>query len=341
MTILQPQVFFEEKYFYEAWTKLLKSGSQAAGVDGVRLCDVRDNSVEFIKNVQHKLLSNHYVPSPLKKIKMTQGRKERIVHLMTLEDRLIHNVVKCYLEPYCNHKFHPQSFAYQAGKSANQAIDQIENWLKAGYGWIGETDIRSFFDEIDHKILEQQLRLFIVDEEIIAFITYLFHQQVKGVIQGSPLSPLLSNIYLHSFDLYMTDQHEPYIRFSDDLIILDQSKDDVIYRIEAMKKALSMLKLEYDPEKTAIKHVSDSFQFLGFTFSEDGKKVATKGITSLIQKLDTIEDGQEDFETILLKYEQVLRGWQQYFQTIPWTEINQLEAKLLVIEFNLSRQVYN
>lgn len=330
----QPNVFFAEALYDKAWEKLSRTTTDAAGVDGVRIHDV-SSPQEFIAEIQTKILANTYEPSPIKKIEIKKNGKTRTIGILTLEDRFVHMLVKCWLEPICLPRFHKRSFAYQPGKSANQAIEQLESWLNEGYEWIGETDIRNFFDEIDHQILEQQLRYFVKDQEKIDFILYLYHQQERGIVQGSPLSPLLANIYLHLFDEYMAANEQPYLRFSDDLVILDRTKEAVERRIESMKQFLSMLKLSAHPEKTAVKHISETFEFLGFHFDEEGRKIATKGIESLQEKLKQVDSFPKEERGT--KYEQILRGWYQYYETIPWETFENPEWLLFVTDFETDR----
>jgi group II intron reverse transcriptase/maturase len=330
MELCQPNVFFEEQLYYKAWEKLAKTTTDAAGVDGVRIDDIT-SPTDFIESVQAKILSNSYKPSPVKEVQISKNGKTRTIGILTLEDRYVHMLVKCWLEPLCLPRFNKRSFAYQPGKSANQAIQQLETWLKEGYEWIGETDIRNFFDEIDHKILEQQLYQFVKDREKVSFILFLYSHQERGITQGSPLSPLLANIYLHIFDEYMSANELPYIRFSDDLIILDRTRDLVVQRIEQMKQALSMLKLSYHPDKTAVKHISETFEFLGFQFDEEGRKIAAKGIKSLQTKLQ--QAATLPVNEKIVKYEQILRGWYQYYDSIPWETFDDSVLLLYVLDF--------
>ncbi|WP_445612499.1 reverse transcriptase domain-containing protein [Geobacillus sp. YF-1] len=330
----QPAVFFEDSLYQKAWERLAKTTTDAAGVDGVRIEDISSPD-EFIKEIQAKILTNAYRPSPVKTMELKRGNKVRTIGILTLEDRFVHTLVKCWLEPLCLPRFHPRSFAYQPGKSASQAIELLEHWINEGYEWIGETDIRSFFDEIDHHVLAQQLRYFTKDEEKIAFILYLYSGQGKGIVQGSPLSPLLANVYLHLFDEYMAANGQPYLRFSDDLVILDQSNEQVKQRLQKMEQFLLTLGLSIHPEKTAVKHLSETFEFLGFRFDEEGRKVAVKGVESLREKMDGVKQypaGEREG-----RYEMILRGWMQYYESIPWETFDEPEWLLFVADFETDR----
>ncbi|KIQ94502.1 Group II intron-encoded protein ltrA [Anoxybacillus thermarum] len=329
MKMSQPSVFFDHRLFYEAWDRLVRTTTDAAGVDGVRIDEVTVPN-EWVESVQTKLLSNSYKPSPVKEVQIKKNGKSRTIGILTVEDRYVHMLVKCWLEPLCLPKFSKYSFAYQPKKSATQAVAQLEHWLNQGYEWVGETDIRNFFDEIDHTILAQQLRQFVKDEDQISFIIFLYSLQDRGIVQGSPLSPLLANIYLHSFDEYMSANGVPYIRFSDDIVILDRTRDLAAYRIEAMKQALAMLKLNVHPDKTAVKHISETFEFLGFQFDEEGRKIPEKGIESLKQKLSQAKS--LPFGEKVIKYEQILRGWLQYYDFISWDTLDEIEILLLAPE---------
>ncbi|RSK26550.1 hypothetical protein EJF36_06575 [Bacillus sp. HMF5848] len=179
------RIKIEQQHFLEAWSHLQRSGSNAAGVDGVRISDVEDDPFTFIESVSNKLSNGLYVPSDVKNLYIERNGKSRVVGILTLEDRLIHLAIKDHIEPCCIHKFHPNSYAYQPGKSATKAADRIEKWVKEGYEWIGESDIRSFFDEINHEILRDRLEAFINDTHLASFIIYLFKHKNRGILQGS------------------------------------------------------------------------------------------------------------------------------------------------------------
>ncbi|WP_158217634.1 CRISPR-associated primase-polymerase type A1 [Lottiidibacillus patelloidae] len=337
---MQPLTIFSEKYLWEAWEKA-KKGSDAAGIDGKRFSSIKDEE-DFVKGVYEKILVGTYEPSPVKELSITKANgKERNIGILTVEDRLVHMIVKCWLEPQCKELHHPQSYAYQQGKSSAQALEQLEKWIyDDGYDWIGETDIADFFDTIDHSILRKVLETFIKEKEKIDFVMYLFSKQQKGVVQGSPLSPLLANIYLYTFDEYLTSSGKPYIRFADDIIIADHSKDEVKLRLAKMQEALQALKLNCNLDKTAVKHITEQFTFLGFTFTQTGRVVSEKGTKSLIMKLNEIsKDNKSLIEERIVKYKQILNGWKQYFSIIPWQEIANYEVLLLSRDFTTDKQI--
>lgn len=334
MKAVQPVVHFPRHFLDQAMERVLQGGSNAAGVDGIRLDDIREKSDEFLDEIEEKLTRGIYQPSRVKELTIDQYGKKRKIGILTVEDRIVHTMVKCWLEPICQPKFNKSSYAYQSGKSANQAVEEIEAKLKEGYKWIGETDIQNFFDEIDHEWLRSLLLTFVDDKERIDFVLYLFNiYSVKGIIQGSPLSPLLANIFLNSFDDYMVRDEKPYIRFSDDIVLLDDSKESVEVRLNLMKDALKALKLQWNEKKTAVKHLSETFTFLGFTFSPEGKNVAEKGVKTLSFKLDEVSQSSDCYRTKEENYLSILRGWQQYFNHIPWKDIENLGALHLIEEF--------
>ena len=333
MRTVQPKVQFPRQYLEKAWEKVLNGGSNAAGVDGVRLDDVKGRVDDFLDEIYEKIISGSYHPSEVKEITINQNGKNRKIGILTLEDRIVHTMIKVWLEPICQPKFSKNSYAYQSGKSANQAVEEIEKKISEGNHWIGETDIQNFFDEIDHTRLQSLLLTFVDDHEKVDFILYLFRSSGRGITQGSPLSPLLANIYLHSFDEYMARDAKPYIRYSDDILILDQSREAVEKRLNVMEDALEALKLSWNIKKTGIKQLKETFTFLGFTFTSSGKTVAEKGVSSLNSKLREIFETQRSYEQKEEQYRSVIRGWQQYYDIIPWKDIEHFDALLLIVEF--------
>ncbi|MBO9129096.1 CRISPR-associated primase-polymerase type A1 [Bacillus sp. 165] len=329
----QFSILFPDHIYQAAWTKLQKNGSDAAGVDRVKLSDIEANPEEFIEGIKRKLVTGLYTPSAIKEISISKNDgKFRKIGILTIEDRYIHMLVKCWLEPFCLHRFNENSYAYQPGKSASQAVGKIEQWIKDGYEWIGETDISSFFDDIDHEILKQQITRFVKDPEKISFIEYLLSIQEKGVIQGSPLSPLLANIYLHEFDEFMSREGRPYVRFSDDLIVMEKSKEAIEMRMQFMKQSLHMLRLDINDDKTGTRNIGETFEFLGYRFNKQGKQAGEEGVSSLVKRLEEIYKTENEQEIRVEKYKQVVNGWRQYFQSIPWKELQHAEQMLLALE---------
>ncbi|VAX34217.1 Retron-type RNA-directed DNA polymerase, partial [hydrothermal vent metagenome] len=168
------------------------------------------------------------------------------------------------------------SFAYRKGRSVKKAVQKIIDYRERGYVWVVDADITSYFDEIDHEILLKEIRKYVDDERVIRLIRLWLESDVvyrgrrkrllKGVPQGSPISPLLSNLYLDGFDETLMKARYKHVRFADDFIILCKERPDAEDALELTEDALKKLRLSLHHDKTRLVHFNDGFKYLGVEF---------------------------------------------------------------------------
>lgn len=340
MEMLTYSTLIQMNNIREAWQRVKQVSSDTPGVDGKKIEDMISMEEDFLLDLQEQLIEGTYQPSPVKEF-VLEGKKgkKRTIGILTVQDRVVHTLIKLKLEPLVESKLIPWNFGYRPGKSALKAIEQIENWIKEGYSWFAETDIASFFDEVNHELLGQQLSYFVTDDELINFMKNLYsHPSVdkegtgKGITQGSPLSPLLANVYLHRLDMQMANHSLPYIRYADDILMLGQSRKEMQERLNLFLYGLQELQLRHHPDKTRIAQINEGFYFLGFSFTLTGKAVGEKGIESLIERLEEAKIETLFIENRNEKYRQILNGWQQYYEGIPWESFHDPEVLILALE---------
>ncbi len=228
-----------------------------------------------------------------------------------------------YFEP----EFSPHSYGYRPGKRASQAIHHVQSCVKQGFKTAVDIDLSKFFDEVDHDMLMNRIGRKIKDKALMRLLgkylragiaeveTGLWFASDKGVPQGGPLSPLLSNILLDELDKKLTYKQLNFARYADDIIILVKSKD----KGKQVKKEISTyitqrLKLVVNESKSRVGPVSGS-KFLGFTFRY-GKvqihKNALKLFKAKVRELTNRNWGIAMTRQIH-KLTQFLRGWGYYF----------------------------
>ena len=207
----------------------------------------------------------------------------------TVADRVAQTVVKLYLEPKVEPLFHEDSYGYRPGKSALQAVAVAQQrcWRQA---WVVDLDIRAFFDTLDHSLVMRAVKKHTNEKWILLYIERWLKAPVQdadgnvearnqGSPQGSVISPLLSNIFMHhAFDEWMrtTYPSAPFERYADDAVVHCSSAQHALQLRDEIAKRLKLCKLELHPEKTRIvycKHAARKqhyeqvqFDFLGFSF---------------------------------------------------------------------------
>lgn len=309
--------------------KAASKNNVATGIDGVTAEVFEGN--EEIQRLYEEIQSQQYQPLPVQQIDINKNEKVRKIGIYTYRDRVVQYALLEILEQHFNKILLPCSHAYRAGKSAVKAAEELESHIERGLHWVLETDIADFFDSIDHELMMEEIGN-IIDNPLFlnlirGFLENKIMHQMKleknemGACQGSILSPILSNIYMHPFDEEIYQMTSAYIRYSDDLVIAVTSKKEAESLLPVVENAISNRRLRLNYKKTRISHVRDGFQFLGFQFDINGKGPSIKAIQALNYNLLQAEKKEfENMEAKLESMEQIIVGWQNYYQDISWVE---------------------
>lgn len=285
----------------EAWRRVRSNrGSRTAGIDGQTAAYVEKRlGVErFLEDIRFSLKAGTYRPQPVRQAPIPKGGgKVRYLGIPTLTDRVVQQALKLILEPIFEPDQYRSSYAYRAGRRAQDAVAEIVHFINHGYEWVVEGDIEACFDSIEHKLVIEEVRRRVTDRRVInlckAFLragvlTELgqLKRSVTGTPQGGIISPLFANLALTCLDRHFeTAWHEMagprnrgrevrrrnglpnyrLIRYSDDFVLMvsgtgAQAED--LQRHTAEVLARSGLTLSAD--KTLVTHVDEGFEFLGF-----------------------------------------------------------------------------
>ena len=303
----------------------------SAGVDGVSIRELRKVFSEKKLQLIEAIKQGNYQVEPILGIEIPKGNgKTRLLGVPTTTERVLQQAVAQNLAPLFEPEFSNYSYGFRPHKNARQAVGQTREYIHSGLNHIVDIDLKNFFDEVDHCLLLNLIYQKVNCKATMQLIRKWLRAPIKingklnkrrkGVPQGSPLSPLLSNILLHQLDKEMTRRGHKFVRYADDCMILCKSKraagrtlDHIIPFIE------DKLYLKVNKDKTVVAHVKD-VKFLGHGFYiNKGKgllRVHPKSIIKMKEKIKALTSrsngwGNERRKEALRQY---LTGWVNYFK---------------------------
>jgi len=274
---------------WEAYERV-KANQGAAGVDGESIEEFERDLRGNLYKLWNRLSSGSYFPPPVRAVEIPKkDGRVRVLGVPTVADRVAQTVVRLYLEPAVEPIFHPDSYGYRPGRSALDAVAVCRRrcW---GNDWVIDLDIRSFFDSLDPALVLRAVSRHTELRWILLYVERWLSAPLQlgdgtlvardcGTPQGSAISPLLANIFLHyAFDMWMARDfpHVPFERYADDVVIHCRSERQARVVVAAVAKRLARCRLEIHPDKTRIVYCKDSnrtgsyehesFGFLGYTF---------------------------------------------------------------------------
>lgn len=256
--------------------KHIKSNSDSSGIDGVTAEDYEINLNKNLDDLVEELKTGKYKTAELKGVIIPKKEsKIRALAIPTIKDRVLQRAVSQVLSDSIDHLLEENSFAYRKGLSRVGAARAINNARGNGFNFILESDIQSFYDNVDWEILFKKLDILYGNDPVNILLKQWIRADIffngtkikreKGLPQGSAISPLLANLYLDEFDEDLQDNFK-LVRYADDFVILCKSKKQAEEALSSVKASLNKLKLELNPLKTTITSFDEGFQYLGYLF---------------------------------------------------------------------------
>lgn len=220
--------------------------------------------------------------------------------------------------------FGPDSYAYVEGRSALDAVQRVQREGQAWKGWVFETDLAKFFDTIPRKRLIDKLAERIADGSFLRLARLILSSGVlgetqgedaEGVPQGSPLSPILANIYLAEFDRKIGGRYS-LVRFADDLAVMCTTKEEAERAQADVEAVLKEEGLKLKPEKTRVVPLAGGIEFLGYRLTAWKAEPSAKSVKRFQEKvrLLTIRHETRPVEEVVERVMPVVRGWTEYFR---------------------------
>jgi len=301
----------------------------AAGVDHVTVKMFEDRLDENLKTLSEDLRSDRYRPQQIRRhyIPKPGSKEKRPLGIPTVRDRVVQTAVLNALEPIFERDFAEHSYGFRPGRGCKDALRRVDQLLKAGYTYIVDADLKSYFDTIPHDRLLALVAKKVSDGRVLSLIELFLKQGVldglrewtpeEGSPQGGCISPLLSNIYLDPLDHMMAQQGFEMVRYADDFVILCRSPEDAARALALVQQWTAEAGLKLHPEKTKIVDASQAaFDFLGYRFDRGRRFPRPKSMQKLKDAIrsKTKRTSGESLTKIINDLTPRLRGWFEYFK---------------------------
>jgi CRISP-associated protein Cas1 len=242
----------------------------AAGGDGVSVKNFALGAPEKLAALSRALREGRYLPLPLRiaSIPKPAGGLRKLT-IPSVRDRIVQSAAALILTPLLDAEMEEASFGYRPGRSVADAVKRVERLRHEGYIWTIDADIDDFFDTIPIDPLAARLSASISESPLIELIgTWLEQAAVKGrgLAQGSPLSPLLANLYLDDLDESFAKGGLRIVRYADDFVVLAKDRPAAEAGFDKVEKLLAAHGLTLDRQKTRLLAYDDTLRFLGHIF---------------------------------------------------------------------------
>ena len=279
-----------KRLVYEAWEKV-RANNGAPGVDAVSIAEFGNDEKNNLYKLWNRMSSGSYLPGPVRAVEIPKdhGAAVRILGVPNTADRVAQTAAAMLLEEKLEPIFHPDSYGYRPGRSAHDALAVTRKrcWKQ---DWILDLDVRAFFDSVPHDLLLKAVAHHTDERWVLLYIERWLKAPMqmpdgtviareKGTPPGSPISPLLANLFMHyAFDRWMVREFpsSPFERYADDIVAHCDTEEQARALRIAIAERLRPLGLELHPEKTKVVYCKDahrrgdsehtSFDFLGYTF---------------------------------------------------------------------------
>jgi len=349
----QRNLFVDERSLFEklcdpvklrAGFKSVKKNDGSPGIDGVTIKEFDSRLEEELAQLQTELESWCYEPKPVRRVEIPKpgkGAGGRLLGVPCTRDRVVHATIKLLLEPILDPNFCDHSYGFRPGYNQRQAVKSAQRIVKSGKEYVVDIDLSKFFDRINHDRLIYLLSVQIDDKRILRLIGLILRSGImkdglveptkEGTTQGSPLSPLLSNVVLDELDKELEQRGLEFCRFADDCNIFVRSPKSAERVMKSISKFIEgKLKLKINRDKSKVGRSCD-VKFLGMTIIDGARVISAASMKRAMQKVKelTPRGTHLTLEKTMKRINIWYKGWSGYYMMTQYPfQLRNIEAHI-------------
>jgi RNA-directed DNA polymerase len=319
----------------------VKQNQGSAGVDHVTIEQFSDHLEQNLESLTASLKDASYGPQAIRRVWIPKpgSSEKRPLGIPTVRDRVVQGALRNVLEPIFERDFAAHSYGFRPGRSTKDALRRVSALLEAGYTYVVDADLRSYYDTIPHQRLLARIAAKVSDGQVLDLIRAFLDQKVmagvehwtpeEGTPQGAVISPLLSNIYLDPLDHRMADEGYEMVRYADDFVILCRSREEAEDALAQVEEWTVSAGLQLHPDKTRLVDAAQpgGFDFLGYHFERGYRWPSKKSLAKYKAKVrwHTRRTNGLSLQEIIRRVNSASRGWFEYFKHSHKTSFEPLD----------------
>jgi len=332
-------------YLNLGWADVAKNKG-APGIDGITTTAFQENVDQELSQLAEELASWSYKPKPVKRVEIDKPDGGiRLLGIPCVRDRVVQATLKRLLEPLLTPTFSDHSFGFIRHRNQGQAVREAQRIVRSGKEWVVDIDLSKFFDRIHHDRLIDRLGKIVDDKRILRLVGLILRSGImkagvvepslEGSVQGSPLSPLLSNVVLDELDKELEARKLEFCRFADDCNIFVKSRKAADRVMKSISQFIEKkLKLVVNQEKSQVAKSKD-VKFLGFTIVHGHIAISLKSMARAMKKVKelTPRGTHQKLEKTMEDINRWYRGWSSYYS------LTQFPAQFVELEAHIRRRL--
>lgn len=336
-TLCEPQALL-------AGFKTVKRNRGSPGIDGISVTEFESRLSEELSQLSKELENWTYKPKPVRRVEIPKPGKNagvRILGVPCIRDRVVQSTIKQLLEPILEPMFSPNSYGFRPNRNQSQAVDAALAIVKSGKEITVDIDLSKFFDRVSHDRLMSRLSQVVADKRILRLIGITLRSGVmsngllspsfEGTVQGSPLSPLLSNFVLDELDKELERRKLEFCRFADDCNIFVKSAkagERVLQSIARFIENKLLLKVNWEKSKVS---PANKVKFLGMTIVNESKAVSKASIERAMAKVKSLTPRGTylSIENSIKEINRWYVGWANYYKMTNYpSQLGKIESHI-------------